>query len=187
VAIEVARGDVLVGPDNGLLMAAAERLGGVRRAHALESAEHRLRVVTTTFHGRDVFAPAAGHLAAGVPIEALGRAVDPGTLVLLPPSRPTAVDGGLEVEIVTVDSFGNLYLGGVPADLAAIAGPLRSGLPMRVADLELVWAETFGRVRPGEALLFEDSDGRLCLAVNQASAAERLGVHEGDRIRILPA
>ena len=72
VAIEVERGDVLVGPDNGLFMAAAERLGGVRRVHALEAAAYRLPIVTTTFHGRDVFAPAAGHLAAGVPIEALG-------------------------------------------------------------------------------------------------------------------
>jgi S-adenosyl-L-methionine hydrolase (adenosine-forming) len=58
-------------------------------------------------------------------------------------------------------------------------------MALRAADLELVWAETFGRVAPGEALLFEDSDGRLCLALNQASAAERLGVHEGDRIAIV--
>jgi S-adenosylmethionine hydrolase len=178
---------VLVGPDNGLFMAAAERLGGIRRVHALEAPAYRLPIVTTTFHGRDVFAPAAGHLAAGVPIEALGRAIDPATLVQLPPLRPDVVDGGLRIAVVTVDSFGNLYLGGEPTDLAAVVGPLRPGLPMRVADLELVWAETFGRVRPCEALLFEDSDGRLCLALNQASAAERLGVHEGDRILIRAA
>ena len=187
VAIEVERGDVLVGPDNGLFMAAADRLGGIRRVHALESASHRLSVVTTTFHGRDVFAPAAGHLAAGVPIEALGRAVDPAGLVRLPPLRPEPAEGGLRIEVVTVDSFGNLYLGGDPADLAAVVGPLRPGLPLLAGDQELVWAETFGRVGPGEALLFEDSDGRLCLALNQASAAERLGVHEGDRILIRAA
>jgi len=184
VAFEVARGDVLVGPDNGLFTAAAERLGGIRRVHALESADYRLPMVTTTFHGRDVFAPAAGHLAAGLPIEALGRAVDPTTLVQLPPLRPEPAVGGLRIEVVSVDSFGNLYLGGEPADLAPVLGPLRPGLPMRVDDLELVWAETFGRVGPGEALLLEDSDGRLCLALNQASAAERLGVREGDGIVI---
>ena len=184
VAIEVERGDVLVGPDNGLFMAAAERLGGIRRVHALEASAYRLPIVTTTFHGRDVFAPAAGHVAAGLAIEALGRAIDPASLVRLPPSRPEVVDGGLRIEVVTVDSFGNLYLGGDPADLAAALGPLRPGLPMRVGDLELVWAETFGRVGPGEALLFEDSDGRLCLALNQASAAERLGVGEGDHLVI---
>jgi S-adenosylmethionine hydrolase len=122
-----------------------------------------------------------------VPIEAFGRAIDPASLVQLPPSRPEAVDGGLGIEVVTIDSFGNLYLGGDPADLASALGPLRLGMPMRVRDLELVWAETFGRVRPGEALLFEDSDGRLCLALNQASAAERLGVGEGERIIIRAA
>ncbi len=185
VAIEVERGDVLVGPDNGLFMAVAERLGGIRRVHALEAAEYRLPIVTTTFHGRDVFAPAAGHLATGVPIDALGAALDPATLVRLSPSRPEPIDGGLGIEVVTVDSFGNLYLGGVPDDLAAVVGPLTPGLPLRVADLDLVWAETFGRVEPGAALLFEDSDGRLCLALNQASAAERLGVHEGERIGLV--
>ncbi len=187
VALEVARGDVLVGPDNGLFAAAAERLGGVRRVHALEASAYRLPIVTTTFHGRDVFAPAAGHLAAGVPIEALGRAVDPAGLVQLAPARPEAADDGLHIDVVTVDSFGNLYLGGDPADLAAVLGPLRPGLAFRVGDLELVWAETFGRVGPGEALMLEDSDGRLCLALNQASAADRLGVREGDRIVISPA
>ncbi len=89
--------------------------------------------------------------------------------------------------VVTVDSFGNLYLGADPADLAAVLGPLTSGMALRTGALELVWAETFGRVAAGEALLFEDSDGRLCLALNQASAAERLGVSEGDRILIRAA
>ena len=187
VAIEVARGDVLVGPDNGLFMAAAERLGGIRRVHALEAPDYRLPVVTTTFHGRDVFAPAAGHLAAGVPIEALGRAIDPTSLVELSPVRPEALGDGLQVTVVTVDSFGNLYLGADPADLAAVLGPLTVGMALRTGALELVWAETFGRVAAGEALLFEDSDGRLCLALNQASAAERLGVSEGDRILIRAA
>ncbi|MET1232532.1 MAG: SAM-dependent chlorinase/fluorinase [Candidatus Limnocylindrales bacterium] len=187
VAIEVVRGDVLVGPDNGLFAAAAERLGGVRRAHTLEASAYRLPTVTTTFHGRDVFAPAAGHLAAGVPIEALGRPVDPAGLVQLAAPRPEAVGDGLRIEVVTVDSFGNLYLGGDPADLAAALGPLRPGLALRVDDLELVWAETFGRVAPGEALILEDSDGRLCLALNQASAADRLSVREGDRIVISAA
>jgi S-adenosylmethionine hydrolase len=184
VAIEVARGDVLVGPDNGLFTAAADRLGGVRRAHRLDAPAYRLPTVTKTFHGRDVFAPAAGHLAAGVPIEALGRSVDPAGLVRLAAPRPEAVGDGLRIEVVTVDSFGNLYLGGDPADLAAALGPLRPGLALRVGDLELVWAETFGRVGPGEALILEDSDGRLSLALNQASAADRLGVREGDRIVI---
>ena len=78
VAIEAARGDVLVGPDNGLFTAAAERLGGIRRVHALEAPDYRLPVVSTTFHGRDVFAPAAGHLAAGRAHRGAGSGDRPG-------------------------------------------------------------------------------------------------------------
>ncbi|HEY8167950.1 MAG TPA: SAM-dependent chlorinase/fluorinase, partial [Candidatus Limnocylindrales bacterium] len=174
VALEAGRGDVLVGPDNGLLIAAAERLGGIRRVHALASAAHRLPTVSSTFHGRDVFAPAAGHVAAGTPIEALGPALDPETLVRLPEPRPDRVEDGLAIEVLNVDSFGNLYLGGVPDDLAAALGALEVDRRLRVGDLSVVWAETFGHVGRGEALVFEDSDGRLCLALNQASAADRL-------------
>src|SRR5439155_23656232 len=84
IAIATARGDVFIGPDNGLLVAAAARLGGIDTVHVLESAAHRLPVVSTSFHGRDIFAPAAAHLARGVRIEDLGRALDPTALVPSP-------------------------------------------------------------------------------------------------------
>jgi S-adenosylmethionine hydrolase len=95
VALQVARGDVLVGPDNGLLAPAAERLGGIVEARELANEALRLPVVSSTFHGRDVFAPAAGHLAAGVAFEALGPVVEPSTLVPSTLPAPRAVDGGL--------------------------------------------------------------------------------------------
>ncbi len=77
IAIQTLRGDYLVGPDNGLLMPAAARLGGITRAHLLENPRYSLPEISSSFHGRDVFAPAAAHLADGVAIEQLGRAVDP--------------------------------------------------------------------------------------------------------------
>ncbi|MGH2407490.1 MAG: SAM hydrolase/SAM-dependent halogenase family protein, partial [Candidatus Limnocylindrales bacterium] len=83
IAIRVARGDVLIGPDNGLLLPAAERLGGVVTAHVLENPAYRLPVVTTSFHGRDVFAPAAAHVVLGVPLAELGPAYDVAQLVHL--------------------------------------------------------------------------------------------------------
>jgi S-adenosylmethionine hydrolase len=90
VAVE-AGGQVLVGPDNGLLVWAAEALGGVERVHALENPAFRLAPVSRTFHGRDVFAPAAGHLAAGVDPAELGPGLDPGGLVRL--ERPSVRAG----------------------------------------------------------------------------------------------
>jgi hypothetical protein len=184
VAIQTARGDVLIGPDNGLLIPAAERAGGITRAHALEASAYRLPTVTTTFHGRDVFAPAAGHVATGTPLEAFGRALDPASLVRLREPRPQAIDGGLSTEVIAVDSFGNLYLAGGPADLAAAIGELVPGRSLLIGAETATWAETFGGVAPGALLLFEDSDGRLCLAVNQASARARTGLREGDTLLV---
>ena len=77
VALETSRGDYLIGPDNGVLLPGAERLGGVVRAHLIENAQYRLPVVSSTFHGRDLFAPAAAHLASGVPLEVIGPPVNP--------------------------------------------------------------------------------------------------------------
>jgi hypothetical protein len=84
VAIRTGRGDTLVGPDNGLLLLAPDRLGGVVAAHVLENPAYRLPIVSSSFNGRDIFAPAAAHLALGVPIDALGPSVPVERLVRLP-------------------------------------------------------------------------------------------------------
>ena len=109
VAVE-AGGQVLVGPDNGLLLWAAEALGGVGRAHALENPAFRLAPVSRTFHGRDVFAPAAAHLAAGVEPAELGPEMDPEGLVRLERPAVTAGRGRVAGSVVAVDRFGNLAL-----------------------------------------------------------------------------
>ena len=127
VAIRVARGDVLVGPDNGLLAAAAERLGGATAAHLLESPEFRLPVVSTSFHGRDIFAPAAAHLACGVGLERLGPPIDPATLAPSPIPEPIVEDGRLRTSIVYVDTFGNVKLAATRAQLENAVGTLTSG------------------------------------------------------------
>src|SRR5687767_13989959 len=83
LAIETARGDYLIGPDNGVLLPGAQRLGGVVRVHRIENAQYRLPVLSSTFHGRDLFTPAAAHLALGVPLEAIGPEIDPADLAPL--------------------------------------------------------------------------------------------------------
>lgn len=197
VALQVGRGDVLVGPDNGLLMEAADRLGGVVRAHALENPDLMLPVVTSSFHGRDIFAPMGAHLAMGTPIEAVGTAIDPRSLVRLERPRPAIADGSLATQIVHIMIYGNVTFAGTPADLEAAIGPLEPGRrlvidfpeePGRPAVSEAtVWERTFGRVPLGESLLMEDSEGQLSLADNQGNAAERLGLAVDRRARIRPA
>lgn len=197
VALEVARGDFLVGPDNGLLVPAAERLGGVIAAHRLENPSLMLPAVTSTFHGRDVFAPIAAHLAMGTPIEAVGPAIEPATLVRLPAATPKIRRGVLESQVVHVLVFGNVTLAGTPADLEAAIGPLMPGRRL-VVEFEAhdghprvtettVWERTFGRVPIGASLLMEDSEGQLSFADNQGNAAERLGLVVDRLVRIRPA
>jgi len=192
IALATVRGDVLIGPDNGLLIPAAERLGGIVAAHAIEDPAYRLSAVSTSFHGRDIFAPAAAHVALGVPVAALGRALEPAALARLDWPQPRVADGALETAVVYVDSFGNAKLAGEPADLVAAVGPLTPGdlLLVIVAGAgaarshEVPWVETFGAVVPGAPLLYEDSYGRLCLAANQASVAGLLDLHDGAHLAI---
>jgi hypothetical protein len=197
VALRVARGDVLIGPDNGLLIDAAEALGGISEARALENRELMLPVVTSTFHGRDLFAPMAGHLAAGVPFEQVGRTVPVDTLVRLPVIAPVVEDGALRSTIVHVLIFGNVTFAGTPADLEAAIGPLVPGRPLelefpahgaspRVVE-RTIWERTFGRVPIGASLLLADSEGHLELADNQGDAAQRLGLGLDRPVVIRPA
>jgi S-adenosylmethionine hydrolase len=182
LAIATVRGDVLVGPDNGLLVAAANRLGGILAVHALEADAYRLPVVSSSFHGRDMFAPAAAHLARGVGIAELGRELDATALVPSPVPEAEVRDGELRSSAVYVDTFGNVKLAGLRADLEAALGPLRAGDPLSatIGERRIVtsWQTTFGDVAVGETLLYEDSYGRICLAASQASAAALHGIVE---------
>ena len=196
VAIKVGRGDILVGPDNGLLQPVADRLGGVVAVHALENRELMLPNVTSSFHGRDIFAPMAAHLAAGTPLEAVGPALDPGSLVGLDLPRPTVRPGELLSEVVHIMIFGNVTFAGRTADLEAAIGPLQPGRRLvlefpahddRPAVTETtIWERTFGSVPLGASLVMEDSEGNLSLADNQGNAAERLGLSVDRPVRIRP-
>jgi S-adenosyl-L-methionine hydrolase (adenosine-forming) len=196
VAMRVARGDVLVGPDNGLLMAAAERLGGIGEVRELAEPAYRLSVVTSSFHGRDIFAPAAAHLAAGVAFASLGPPLDAASLVPSPLPAPRHLpDGGLLTEIIYVDTFGNVKLSAMASDLDAVTGATRGRgravarprLAVALDDgrtLHLPWAATFGEVPHGESLLYADSYDRLCIAVNRGNAAAQLGLADGAGMEI---
>jgi S-adenosylmethionine hydrolase len=192
IAVRTARGDALVGPDNGLLMPAAHVLGGITAAHEIANADLFLTKVSSTFHGRDVFSPVGAHLANGVAIAEVGPEVDPSTLVDLRFPEPRVDGRALETAVLMIDSFGNARLAGQPADLArAAGGELAPGRPFRVAGgsivggAEIAWHATFGEVAAGQPLLYADADyGGLGISVNQASAAERFGLEIDTPLRI---
>ena len=197
IALRTARGDILIGPDNGLLIEAGEALGGIVDARSLENRELMLDGISNSFHGRDIFAPVAGHLAAGVPYESVGPAVPVEKLVRLPQVKPTVRDGALESVIVQILIYGNATFAGVPADLEAAIGPLTSGRRLALefpahdgapaVEERTVWARTFGDVPVGSSLLYADSEGHLALADNQGDAAARLRLALDRPVRIRPA
>ena len=191
IAVETARGDYLVGPDNGLLLPGAERLGGVVRAHLVENPQYLLPATSATFHGRDIFAPAAAHLALGVPLDHIGRLVPADELATLDWPAPVVGDGRLETSVVYVDTFGNVKLSALGADMHEAFPEIAPGQALSITlgprqrrQREVIWARTFGDAEPGEVLLYEDSYGRLCLAANQANAAALLEISDGTPVDV---
>jgi S-adenosylmethionine hydrolase len=182
IAILTVRGDVLVGPDNGLLIPAAGKLGGIAEARTLENRDLWLDRTSSTFHGRDIFSPVAAHLATGTPFSDVGPFLPTAELVQLALPQATVRDGGLDTGIAFIDDFGNLRLAGHPRDLDAAVGGLAPGRELMVefADPALTerttWQRTFGTVPVGASLLYEDSFGTISLADNQGSIASRLGL-----------
>src|SRR5918996_3371083 len=196
VAVRVGRGDILVGPDNGLLAPPAEALGGVEGVRVLENRAFWLpQTTSSTFHGRDVFAPVTAHLAAGsAAFDELGPEAAAESLVRLEPATARAEGGTVETVITYVDSFGNLRLAGDADVLRTAFGALEpgatltvefpangSGTPIRERT---TFATTFGDVPRGAPILYVDSSGRLAFADNQGNAAARLGVAPDRRARI---
>jgi S-adenosylmethionine hydrolase len=195
IVLRTGRGDYLVGPDNGLLLPAADRLGGIVAAHLLENEKYRLAPLSRTFHARDIFAPAAAHLANGVPIDAFGPAIEVESLVRLELPGPVCSAGALEASVALVDGFGTAQLLAEMSDLEAAIGPVASGDALSVVSadgrplgsgdaIEASWRLTYGEAAAGEPLVYLDSFGRLALAVNLGSAAAQFGLAPDRRLRI---
>jgi len=193
VALRAAEEDrLLVGPDNGLLMFAAERLGGVVEAIDIGRSSERLEPVSATFHGRDIFAPVAAALAAGVPLAAVGEPLAVEELRLLELLSAHFLDGALTVHVLRADHFGNLILDASHAQLAAAGARLGGSVSVEVTGRSGLahparYASTFADVAPGELLLYENAQQMAALAVNRGSAAEYLGVGRDGELVVRPA
>jgi len=190
VALRTAeRDNMLVGPDNGLLMPAAERLGGVVEAVDIGNSPECLQPVSHTFHGRDIFAPVAAALAAGEPLSAVGAALPVEELRRM--GLPTAHtgEGTLTVHVLRCDTFGNLILDATEEQLASIGPQLGDAVAVRHAGAAHTarYVTTFAEVAPGELLIYEDATRTVALAVNRGSAAELLGVMPDDELLVRPA
>ena len=182
VAVRAAEEErLLVGPDNGLLMVAADRLGGVVEAVEITRSRERLEPLSATFHGRDIFAPVAAALAAGELLPAVGEplAVDELERIALPVAR--VADGALRAHVLRVDQFGNLTLDASAAQIAEAGVRLGASITVEVGGRAFAarYVRTFADVAPAQLLLYIDATRTAALAVNRGSAAEHLAVQPG--------
>jgi hypothetical protein len=200
VCLEVGPGGpgprFFVGPDNGLLVEAAELAGAAPIARAIElaGAPATAGAPSVTFDGRDLFAPAAAALSRGVPLEELGHAIDPASLQRLPPpmvEHAQLMNGRrtLQADVVWVDRFGNLELAATSAvaQEAHVPGPGPGALDLIVGAghaCAVRRVETFADLDRGELGLLVDASGHLAVVAGQASAAETLAVKAGERVTL---
>jgi S-adenosyl-L-methionine hydrolase (adenosine-forming) len=177
IVIQTKKG-YFVGPDNGLLLLAAQNQG-IQYVYELSNPKFRLPIVSGTFHGRDVFAPAAVHLDSGVPPEMFGREI---TDVVTPKFVEVTEDKGVLMgEILHIDGFGNLITN-INQTLLPKPKILKMQLPQ--VSLSLKLGSTYAETKQGEVIVLVGSHGFLEIALNQASAAEKYTVKVGDTVEV---
>jgi S-adenosylmethionine hydrolase len=185
LALRDGEGRLFVGPDNGLLIPAAER-AGITAAHELANPEYALESISRTFHGRDLFAPAAAHLSRGVAIEQLGPPIAADALVRLDLPEPELGPDKIAATVLYVDSFGNIALNVTREHVAEVGI-----VPGTQVELELageryyaVAARTFADARAGDIMLYEDSYRNMSVAISGGNAGEMLHARAGQSLRI---
>lgn len=180
-------GGVLVGPDNGVLIPALWRAGGLAEAYEIAPESLTFRQPLPTFYARDVLAPAAAALACGVEPAAIGVPTS-AELAPAPFQRAREEEGTLVAAVVDIDRFGSVRMAVDPEDAQA-AGLYGRQLELRVGHLVIgaPFGRTFADVPEGEPVVLVDSSGWLTLALRMDSAADRYGIEPGAIVRITSA
>jgi hypothetical protein len=165
---------------------AAEKLGGIEAVHEITNRDYALEPVSATFHGRDIFSPAAAHLASGLALEELGSPIGGDTLTRLEVPKPEVTDRTIRACCLYVDRFGNMQLNLTRQHLAQLGIE-----PGQQVELELALeryyalaARTFTDARRGEIILYEDAYENIAIAISGGSAAETLSAEPGVNVRI---
>ena len=166
-------------------MLAADHFG-ITAAHELTEPRYQLAKVSHTFHARDVFAPAAAHLAAGVPIAELGPAVALADLVRVSVPDPEVGRTQVSATVLAVDRFGNIATNARREHIDAIGVAVGDHVEIRLTldRYYALVADTFADAPPGELILYEDSYGLVTLAISRGDAARLAGVGPGDELRV---
>ena len=178
-----AGGYLFVGPDNGLfpLLLGEEH---IEKVVVLDNPAYwRTPEPSSTFHGRDIFAPVAAHLAGGVPLEEVGTPVDVESLQRLRWIEPSVQEGSIQGWVVHIDRFGNCITN-IPAELLRVASPDNVRVYVGDAIIQRLH-RTYGEVERGEPLALIGSSGMLEIAVNAGNAAELFHIRKGAPVNVI--
>lgn len=178
---------VLIGPDNGLLAPAVAMVGGADAVVSIENPELLLPAPGATFHGRDLFGPAAAVIASGqATFGELGPALDPDTVIPLMLPLVEHSENAVVGEVLWVDHFGNAQLNITPEDLQLVGIAPNSDIVLKIASAEfsIDWVTSYGDVEPGQGLLHIDSYGQIAVAVRDGSAVDSFPLAAGTAVTL---
>lgn len=180
---------VFVGPDNGLLLWAADAIGGPQRAYELTRREFWRETDAVTFDGRDVFAPVGAHIAAGVAPAEVGEEIAVGDLLRLPDPLRDVRGGTVRTEVLIIDRFGNVVLAARREDLetAGLSGVHHITVDVGGRRVVMPFGRTFSDAGQGDLLAYVDATGQVALAANQGSASTVLGLAAADQVTLAAA
>lgn len=175
------KNNFLIGPDNGVLIPAAER-DGISQIIEIENTKYMLSEVSKTFEGRDVFAPVAAHLASSIPLESFGNLIE--NVAKHPFPSPKVSKGGIYGEVIHIDGFGNLITNMSKNHLGAKDIKFGEAITVSINDrtYKIPFLRTYGDSRKGEYLAIIGSSDFLEISINQGNAASDLGVGVGVKI-----
>lgn len=187
IIIKTKRGDYLIGPDNGVLIPASERiLGGIEIAVEITNEKYMRKPVSPVFHGRDVFTPAAAWLCRGVDISEFGPEINPKDLVKAPYEEAKVSNGLVDGEIIHVNHFGSIFLNVKHEDFLKSGIKYKDEVLIETASkkIKTKFLKTFGEVESNEVVLFPDDYGRIEIAINMENFSNKFGTKLGDKLRI---
>jgi S-adenosylmethionine hydrolase len=187
IALRTKAGQFYVGPDNGLVTLLEQR-DGIAEVRRIANTDWMAGgKLSSTFHGRDIFAPVGAHVAARQDQTAVGPALDPAQLVRLKISLPKADDAGLVGEVIALDGpYGNLVTNVSAEEFRTLGWKLGDTVAVRIGGREFAvpFVRTFSEVAEGKPLLYEDSRGRVALAINQGNFAKANGIAPPTELRL---
>lgn len=186
LALKVARGDILIGPDNGVLLPAARLLGGIKEARSIENPKVMREEVSPIFHGRDLFVPTAAHLANGSSLQEVGPSVEIEKLHAAPYEEATMDGGIVQAQVIQINRFGSIHLNILHHNWDELQFRLGDKIRVRIASKEVtpLYARTFGEVPKGECVILKDDYGRIEIARNMARFVDQYSVTIGQQVQI---